>query len=143
MNRVVNDFEPEGLEKAPTHLFSRIVNQIRKEKLRSSLKRTFLFFIVFFGASLGWVISFLALQKSLVQSEFMDLVYVFFTTPAAMLRIWYDFTLALLESLPLGYLVLGSAILFILLMALKYLGRYASRVVSLLKLTTKNSYGYK
>src|SRR5258708_5328685 len=114
-----NELEYLKPAKPPKGLLGRVLCRIQAEKKLAISRRRTTYFSVALGASVAafFTASF-ALQGALFHSEMLHAFSLVFSDPAAVLADWQDFSLFLLEALPVGYLVLFLAALFALLESL-------------------------
>ncbi len=122
----------------PAYLYGRITNRIRAEKkLAAARKKAAYFFFALAGSAVAFFVTFVALEGALVQSEIFRILSLIVSDPRTVAADWANFSSFFLESLPIVYLALFLASIFVLLESLKYASKYANETFSLLKVAKK------
>jgi len=118
----------------PVFLFRKIIKCIAEEKKIKTAKRNFLYSVIAFTgliSSLIWVV--ISAENALIGSDFSNALSTIFSDPLPAIANWKNFGFFLLESLPLDYLLILFAALFILLLSRRYIAKYTVGMSSIMQ----------
>lgn len=105
----------------PAHLFEKIMVRIHKEENRRLRFRIFAFSVGLLGSLVALIPSFQYLQVNFSESGFVTFLTLVFSDLKIVIANWQNFSLALLESLPIMSTVSFLAVILIFLGSIKYL----------------------
>lgn len=105
----------------PAHLFEKIMILIHKEQRRRLGFRVLIFSIGLVGSLAALVPSFQDVQARFAESGFVTFLSLPFSDAKMVIANWQNFSMALLEALPIMSTVSFLAVVLILLGSLKYL----------------------
>lgn len=103
-------------------LLSKIIGRIKEERRNLSIKqRLIIFSIGLTFSSLAFMPTFRLVQNDLQISAFGQFLSLLISDGATMLIYWKNFSMTLLESLPVMSLAIFVAVIYIFVQSLKYL----------------------
>lgn len=120
--------------KPSEELFDKIIMRIQKEKLISAKRRIALFSLGIAASLAALIPIFEMLKTNLSQSGFLQYFSLIFSNPGTVLKYWGDFTLSILESVPMLSL---AAFLTIILALLEFLKMLA---ISIFKISAQHNF---
>ena len=116
MVKSCNNIEP------PNGLYEKIINRIHKERrLLTIRKRIFIFSVGLLGSLTAFWPAYRAVKIEFLQSGFFQFASLVFSDFSIIAAHWQNFTLVLLEVLPIMSLIIFLAVLFTLFESAKYL----------------------
>ncbi len=111
-----NNIEP------PNGLYEKIITRIHKERRLLTIRnRIFIFSVGLLGSLAAFWPAYRAVKIEFLQSGFFQFVSLMFSDFSVVATHWQNFTLALLEALPIMSLIIFFVVLFILFESAKYL----------------------
>lgn len=106
----------------PQGLLNKILKRIKREKQLAGIKRRIaIFSFGVLGSAIAFVPVFAAVQAGMAHSGFVDFSSLIFSDFSTVIKLWNQFALSLLESLPVMSMAILLAVIFIFLASLKYL----------------------
>jgi len=128
--------------KPPRQLFYRIMERLGIEKKLKAIRKRLSFSyiaLIIFGALV--FVAVLAIRHEVRESEFGPLVSLFLSDTNVVMLYWHEFALSVLESMPLYYFILFLSGLLLLLVSLRLVVQYISRMSLLTKSICKHKHG--
>ena len=120
-------FEDIKIIAPPRNLSVRILDYIRRKDLTMS-QRVVIVAIVGLAMSVGVLgVTAVMFSGAFMQSEMLQFLSLIITDPKIILAGWYDYTLSLLESMPITYITAFLVALFAVFASAGYAVRYNSR----------------
>ncbi|HBH46479.1 MAG: hypothetical protein A2445_03975 [Candidatus Jacksonbacteria bacterium RIFOXYC2_FULL_44_29] len=108
----------------PAGLLGKVMNRIYQAKRLQNIKRrVFVFSMITLGSVLAFISSAKMLHSGLTQSGFTQFFSLLFSDFQIVITNWQNYSLSLLETLPIMSLILFVGITLIFLEALKFLIR--------------------
>jgi len=124
----------------PSGLLSKIMLSVETAQNSKLLKYKFAFYSLTFAGSIAAFFPLIKkFQEDLKLSSFSEILALVFSDLQTVLSLWQDFAMALLESMPLAELVALSAVSFIFLKSIKFIGQNFNIIF---KSLNNNHYGH-
>ena len=106
----------------PRDLFEKIISRLEKEQKLIILKRRLaVFSLGFVGSAMAFIPALKMVRASFVESEFMYFFSLLFSDAEIVATYWQNFTLSLLERLPVTNIIIFFAVIFFFLGSLRLL----------------------
>lgn len=106
----------------PEKLFPNIISLIHKEQKLSVIRTRFVIFsITFIGSIIALLPVIQTLKTSLSESGFMNFSSLILSDLEVVINNWQDYSITLLESLPVINIVILLIVLFVLLKSIQYM----------------------
>jgi len=122
----INEFQP------PADLFAKVMACIAAERKRLTMRRKFLIGLVCFAATFTVGIPvWQSFRSEIAQSGFVEYATLFFYDFKTVANSWQDFSLSLLESLPVVTTVEFLLVVLASLFSLKSMSKYRGSVARL------------
>lgn len=114
----------------PPDLFGKVMSRIEREKNSQALRRRFILAVASFLPFLFIALpAWRSFQINIIQSGFNEYLALLFYDFKIVLANWQDFSLSLLESLPVVSMVVALAVLLGLSLTLKFVIRYGRELL--------------
>jgi len=119
----------------PAGLFEKVMRRIELEKKAQILRRYFIFTSVSFVAALILIFpAWRAFRSNIAQTGFNQYISLLFLDSKTVLANWQDYSLTLLESLPIINAILLLAAIFAILFTLKLIAKFGISLKAVSKL---------
>jgi len=123
----------------PEKLFSKIMTRIHKEQKLSTIRtRLIIFSVTFISSIIALLPTTQALITSFKESGFMEFLSLIISDIEIVFNNWQDYSITLLESLPVTNIAILLTILFISLKSMQYIAINAKKVLHISLITKHN-----
>jgi len=128
-------FSPDQAD-LPADLLAKIIYKIKKKQRFLALRNAAMVFLLgIVGSGAVFVPTLQALRTALAESGFFEFLSLLFSDSSVIMANWYNFSLALLESLPVTSVAGFFVIILVFLWSLKFMAQYIKIFFSPLTIT--------
>ena len=104
-------------------LLGNIMRRIHKEQQLLFIKRSIIYFVGLVGSMAAFIPTFRMIKTGFVESGFIQFFSLLFSDLNIVMAHWQNFSLALLESLPVMNIIVFAIVIVVFLESLKFLAK--------------------